>query len=387
MGVAWPELPDTAGFLLEPLAPGVDPGEPSRPLAGGPLRFSRLRVAAFLDGERLAEETVDVAALAHWRTLLPQAVVERFDRRLDALTRPRPPLALATADSPLPLGRPLVMGVVNVTPDSFSDGGRFAGIDRAIAHAHALAEAGADIVDIGGESTRPGARPVWEEEERQRVLPVIEALRGTAQAISIDTRKAAVMAAALEAGADILNDVSALTYDEDSLHVAAKSDAPVILMHAQSDPATMQRNPRYEDVLVEVLEWLEARCVACESAGIARRRLLVDPGIGFGKTVRHNLELIDGLAAFHGLGAPVVLGASRKRFIGALSGEETADRRLPGSIAAALAGVARGAQVLRVHDVAETRQALSVHQGLADTAGLRLTERSAGVKGAVTEMR
>jgi len=378
VGDPWLELPEEAGILLEPLAPAVDAGDPSYSLAGGALRFSRLRITAFLDRDRLAHETVDVAALERRRASLPEAVVRRLDLRLEALTRPRPPLALASAANPLPVGRPLLMGVVNVTPDSFSDGGRFADIDRAIAHAHALIEAGADIVDIGGESTRPGARPVWEEEERQRVLPVIEGVRGKARAISVDTRKAPVMEAALEAGADILNDVSALSYDDDSLRVAAGSGAPVILMHAQGDPATMQRDPRYEDALIEVFAWLEARLATCEAAGIARDRLLVDPGIGFGKTVRHNLELIDGLAAFHGLGGCVALGASRKRFIGALSGEETAERRLPGSIAAALAGAARGAQLLRVHDVAETRQALAVYQGLVDTAGLRQTGLCSG---------
>jgi len=234
-----------------------------------------------------------------------------------------------------------------------------------------MVAAGADIIDIGGESTRPGAEPVPEAVERERVLPVITGLRDTARAISIDTRKAGVMAAALEAGADILNDVSALTYDDDSLRVAAESGAPVILMHARGDPTVMQQNPVYEDVLVEIAAFLEARMTACEAAGIGRERLIVDPGIGFGKTVRHNLDLIEGLATFHSLGGPVLLGASRKRFIGALSREERADRRGPGSLAAALAGVARGAQILRVHEVAETKQALAVWQGLEDTARLQ----------------
>jgi len=368
------ELPEDTELLLQPLGLSVDAGEPSRLLAGGPLRFARLRAIYHLDGERLEEATVDIAGLESWQRTLPEEFATRFARRFEALTRARQPLSLPGGGLPLGFSRPLVMGVVNVTPDSFSDGGRFAEIDAAVAHAVTLVEAGADIIDVGGESTRPGARPVWEEEERQRVLPVIEAIRGRARAISIDTRKSGVMTAALEAGADILNDVSALTYDENSQRVAAESSATVILMHARGDPATMQRNPQYEDVLCQVFAWLERRIAACESAGIEAHRLLVDPGIGFGKTLRHNLELIDGLAAFQGLGVPVLLGASRKRFIGALSGEEAADRRMPGSIAAALAGAAHGAQVLRVHDVAETRQALGIFQGLADTAALRIPE-------------
>jgi len=367
------ELSEDAGILLFPLALAIDAGNPSLPLAGGPLRFPRMRVSASDADDGLAAGFVEAAAADEWLTGLPDRLRERAKARLESLTAARPALPLAGRQDPLAFARPLVMGVVNVTPDSFSDGGRFADIDDAIAHAHALIKAGADIVDIGGESTRPGAKPVWEEEERRRVIPVIEAIRSEARAISIDSRKAGVMAAALEAGADIINDVSALAYDDDSLRVASESGAPVILMHALGDPAEMQRDPRYSDVLREVFAFLAARISACEAAGIGRERLLVDPGIGFGKTVRHNLELIDGLAAFHGLGVPLVLGVSRKRFIGALSREEQADRRMPGSLGAALAGVDRGAQILRVHDVAEMRQALAVRQGLADIALLRQT--------------
>lgn len=261
---------------------------------------------------------------------------------------------------------PLIMGIVNVTPDSFSDGGAFFDAEAAIAHGLRLAEEGADILDIGGESTRPGADPVDLDEELRRVLPVIEGLAGRTDAVlSIDTRKAAVMTAALDAGAEIINDVSALRHDPDALATAAATQAPIVLMHARGAPKTMQDDPRYEDVVGEVAAFFEARIAACAEAGIPRARLILDPGVGFGKRLEHNLALIRATPRFRALGCPVLVGASRKSFIGML--EETvgapvskADRRLGGSIAAALAGAAAGAAILRVHDVAETRQALLV---------------------------
>lgn len=261
------------------------------------------------------------------------------------------------------LGRPNVMGVVNVTPDSFSDGGGFIDLKNAVAQGLALAEAGADILDIGGESTRPGAEPVPEDEELRRVLPVIEGLRttGCALPISIDTRKAAVARRAIAAGATLFNDVSALTHDPESIQVLAHG---YCLMHAQGDPRVMQANPAYDDVLLDVYDYLAERVAMAEMSGISRRDVLVDPGIGFGKTLAHNLALLRGLSLFHGLGCGILLGVSRKGFIGALSGEKTADRRAPGSIAAGLHGIAQGVQVLRVHDVAETVQALSVWRAL-----------------------
>jgi dihydropteroate synthase len=272
---------------------------------------------------------------------------------------PRPPLA------GLALDRPRLMAIVNVTPDSFSDGGAFSSVQDAVDHALRLESEGADILDIGGESTRPGAHPVTIEEELCRVIPVIEGLAGRTKAlISIDTRKAEVMRYALAAGAQIINDVASLTYEPESLEVAAASNAPMILMHAQGDPRTMQAAPRYDDCLLDVCDWLGARIAACEAAGIARERLVVDPGIGFGKTLTHNLELLAGLALLHGLGVPVLLGASRKSFIGILSGMKDARQRVPGSIAATLQGAAQGVQILRVHDVAETRQALSVWEAM-----------------------
>lgn len=219
---------------------------------------------------------------------------------------------------------------------------------------------GADVLDIGGESTRPGAAEVAVTEEVARTAPVIAALRegGIATPISVDTRKAAVARAALAAGAGIVNDVAAMGFDPEMAPVVAGAGAPVILMHSIKTPATMQDDPRYEDVLLDVYDFLKARIAAAEVAGIARGRIMVDPGIGFGKTAAHNLALLRRLSLFHDLGVPLLLGVSRKRFIGTIGGEDRAERRMPGSVAVALAGVAQGAQVLRVHDVAETRQAL-----------------------------
>jgi dihydropteroate synthase len=272
------------------------------------------------------------------------------------LTAPRPPVC------GLGLYRPRLMGVLNVTPDSFSDGGRHLDRADAVAHARAMIASGADLLDIGGESTRPGSDPVPAAAEIERVVPVIARLRaeGIAVPVSVDTRKAAVALAAMARGADLLNDVSALTYDPSSAALAAEMRVPVCLMHAQGDPKTMQDAPEYEDVLLEVYAYFEARVAAAEAAGIPRARILVDPGIGFGKTTVHNLALIRGLALFHGLGCALLLGVSRKRFIGAVGGEPLADRRAPGSIAVALEGLRQGAQVLRIHDVAETRQAVAL---------------------------
>jgi dihydropteroate synthase len=256
--------------------------------------------------------------------------------------------------------RPLIMGIVNVTPDSFSDGGQFSVHEEAVRHGRRLAAEGAAILDIGGESTRPGAAPVSIGEEISRTIPVVRALAEDGLCISIDTRHAAVMRAALEAGAVIINDISALEGDPDSLDVAVRSNASVVLMHMQGQPADMQTDPAYEDAPREIFHYLAGRIEACLSAGISRDRLCVDPGIGFGKTVQHNLDLLANLGRFQKLDVPVLLGVSRKSFIGALSGNEPPDQRLGGSIAAGLAGIARGAQILRVHDVAETAQAVAV---------------------------
>lgn len=263
----------------------------------------------------------------------------------------------------LKLDRPLVMGIVNATPDSFSDGGEAYTFDAAVARGLAMVEQGADIIDVGGESTRPGAAAVSLDEELARTVPVVERLTAEGVCVSIDTRHAKVMSQAVQAGAKIINDVAALR-EPGALDAAAATDAAIVLMHMQGEPGTMQSNPTYDDAPADVLAFLKERVQACEAAGIERVRLAVDPGIGFGKTVAHNLEILSRLDLYQELGLPVLLGVSRKSFIGALADEPDAKKRVPGSLAAALAGVARGANILRVHDVAETVQALKVWRAI-----------------------
>lgn len=310
----------------------------------------------------------------HRRVSTELIPVERLEERLDeamaaqwrSLTAPRPPLQLGART--IRLDQPQVMGIVNVTPDSFSDGGQFRDAGSAASAGARMAAEGAAIIDVGGESTRPGATAVWEGDEIERVVPVIEQLAACGTAVSADTRKADVMSAALKAGAKLINDVSGLTYDDRAAGVVAAAGAPVVLMHHQGDPESMQQDPRYDDVLVEVFLWLESRIAAAVAAGIDRSDILVDPGFGFGKNVAHNLELMNGLALFHGLGCPIVLGASRKRTIGALSNEAPADQRLAGSLALAIKAAEQGTQIVRVHDVPETVQALKIWRGLRDQA-------------------
>ena len=328
-------------------------------LAGGMCWFAAVELLVIEDDRRVSSE------------LLPVEDIEnRFDDDIaaqwKALTSARAPLQLG--ERTIRLDQPQVMGIINATPDSFSDGGRFADAPAAAEAGAQMAADGAAIIDVGGESTRPGARIIWEGDEIERIAPVIRQLAGGGVAVSADTRKADVMTAAVEAGARMVNDVSALTYDERSANVVGASGVPVVLMHHKGPPETMQDDPHYDGVLVEVYLWLEERIGAAVEAGIAREKILVDPGFGFGKKLAHNLELMNSLALFHSLGCPIVLGASRKRTIGALSNEAPADRRLGGSIAFALKAVEQGVQILRVHDVFETVQALRVWRGLRDQA-------------------
>lgn len=301
-----------------------------------------------------------------------------FDR-VEVLARNQIPRIVAAADLPLAdqarlsgarpdfgglgLSTPRIMGILNITPDSFSDGGLFLRPQAAVMQARLMA-AGAEIIDIGGESTRPGAVEVEVDEEITRTAPVIAALRdgGLDLPLSIDTRKAAVAQAALQAGASWVNDVTALRFDAEMATLVAARGVPVILMHSIETPATMQVDPFYDDVLLDVYDALATRVAAAEAAGISRANIAVDPGIGFGKTLAHNLALLQRLSLFHNLGLPVLLGASRKRFIGTIGHEAEAARRMPGSLAVALWGVSQGVQMIRVHDVAETRQALSLWQ-------------------------
>ncbi|SEO02003.1 dihydropteroate synthase [Salinihabitans flavidus] len=315
----------------------TDPARPSGalPLAGGWCWFSHVEVLR-RDGPPQVIAAADLPE--GWRA---------------RLTAPRPALG------PLAMDRPQIMGILNVTPDSFSDGGQHAQAGRALSHARAMAEAGAAIIDVGGESTRPGAVDVPAEEEIARTAPVIEAMRREIGVpVSIDTRKATVARAAVAAGAGLFNDVAGFTFDPALLPYAAQTGLPVCVMHARGDPATMQHNPVYEDVLLDVYDYLEARVAALEAAGIPRARIAVDPGIGFGKTIAHNLALLARISLFHGLGCPVLLGASRKKFISVIGKAPDPMGRAPGSVAVALGGIAQGVQITRVHDVEATAQAL-----------------------------
>ena len=343
------------GFLYGDIAAEAVTEGVALPLAGNAIAFT---VAELIEGTPGSTER---------RLLTAKELATSRDpdlaRALKRITAPRPPFA------GLSFTRPLIMGIVNVTPDSFSDGGLYDTTEGAMVHAAELASAGADIVDVGGESTRPGSDTVDEGEELSRLLLVLEGLAGLHAAISIDTRKASVARAADKAGAKIFNDVSALTYDKGSLSAAAAAGLSVILMHAKGEPKTMQDDPRYDDVALEVFDYLEGRIAAAEAAGIDRARIAADPGLGFGKTMEHTLSLLANLSLLHGLGVPLVVGASRKRFISGVSGGETPQSREPGSFAVALVAAAQGAQILRVHDVAGTRQALSVWRASVEGKG------------------
>jgi dihydropteroate synthase len=322
-------------------------------LAGGMSFFSAFEVIR-RDGARVSKELVPVGAIDQVDGAA--AIVAR-------ITAPRAPLTLGART--LRLDQPQVMGILNMTPDSFSDGGKLDGDVEAAADAgFAMETAGAAIIDVGGESTRPGAKPVWEGDEIARTQPVIERLVRGGATVSIDSRKASVMEAGLSAGATLVNDVSALGFDKQALALAAGSAFPVIIMHwpdADTHEAASGGN-----ALLDTYDWLEARTKTLEAAGIVRDRIIVDPGIGFGKGVAENLAILNGLALFHGLGCPILLGASRKRFIGALSNEAPVDARLGGSLAVAMKAAEQGAQIIRVHDVPETVQALRVWRGLRD---------------------
>jgi dihydropteroate synthase len=365
-------MPGTIAIPLEALAPSERPwlrplglvwgcaGEGAGPadalsLAGGPAAFTAVELLA-RRGEVVATARAALPELRRWAAA-DQALATHIAARLAALSAPRPGWA------GLALDRPRIMGIINVTPDSFADGGSHADAASAIAHGRTLLAAGADILDVGGESTRPGARPVTTEEEIRRVEPVIRALAETGAPVSVDTRHAAVMAAALAAGARIVNDVTALGGDKDSLALAAKARADLVLMHMQGEPATMQKEPHYALASLDVLEYLAARVAACETAGIPRTRVAIDPGIGFGKSHAHNLEILARLALFHALGCAVLIGLSRKSLIGRASHADVT-QRLPGSLAGALLAIDEGVQIVRVHDVAATRQAILFRQAI-----------------------
>jgi dihydropteroate synthase len=349
------DLPPSAHLYLRPTGFGS-----GTCLAGGQVRFGAVEFTARIGRTTVLPPSIHTGGIDQIRATLPPPLATRLDVLWSRLVAPRPPLMLPTGA--LDLSSPAVMGILNVTPDSFSDGGRHATPAQAVAAARAMYKAGAALIDIGGESTRPGATEVGETEELARVGPVLNALGKLP--LSIDTRHARIMQQALAAGAGLVNDVSALTHDPEALALIATTACPVVLMHAQGTPQSMQHAPHYGDVLLDVFDWLEARIEACVAGGIARERIIVDPGIGFGKTAAHNLALIRGIAMLHALGCPVLLGVSRKKMIDTLGGGADVTSRLGGSLALALAGLDQGVQLLRVHDVPATVQAVRLWRAL-----------------------
>ncbi len=321
-------------------------------LAGGMAFYSAYEVIV-VDGDKRVSTT-----------LVP---VDRMDEHpaIARITRARPPLVLGQRT--VRLDQPQVMGILNMTPDSFSDGGKHGGdVEAAAAAGFAMETAGAAIIDVGGESTRPGAKAVWEGDEIKRTQPVIERLARGGATVSIDSRKASVMEAALAVGAGLINDVSALCFDKQALALMAKHTCPVIIMHSSDAAKSLHDGPVSSDPLLDTFDWLDGRIEELAKAGIGRERIIVDPGIGFGKSVSANLAILNGLSLFHGLGCPILIGASRKRFIGALSNEAPVEARLGGSIAVAMKAAEQGAQIVRVHDVPETVQALRIWRGMRD---------------------
>jgi dihydropteroate synthase len=318
------------------------------------------------DNEAVKSAIVPVAGLDGWIAAMPERLAEAATAQRAGVTRPRGNLELGGRT--IRLNEPQLMGILNVTPDSFSDGGKHVDAAAAADAGFAMGAAGAAIIDVGGESTRPGAPLIWEGDEIARVEGVVAALAKGGVAVSIDTRKAAVMEAALAAGAHIVNDISALRYDDRAMDVVVQAGCPVVLMHAPSAKSDPHAGGAYAHVLLDVYDMLAERVAACVGAGIDRAKIIVDPGLGFGKGVGDNLALINGLALFHALGCPILFGASRKRMIGALDNEAPADQRLGGTVALHYQAAAQGAQLLRVHDIAENRQALRVWRGLRDAA-------------------
>lgn len=351
---------------LRPIAlaesPQSEEGEAIR-LCGGMVYASRFALIERDAGRIASRQRYSKPELEAALPNLPDAVREQWAN----LQRSYAPLQCGART--IRLDQPQVMGILNVTPDSFSDGGEFMD-DPEVANAHAAAmlEAGAALIDVGGESTRPGAAAVWEGDELKRVIPAIEQLAASGSAISVDTRRPGVMEAALAAGAHMINDVSALRHDPRSLEFAAHAGVPVILMHAPGQGDDLHANGNYRDVVLDVFDWLAARRDTALDARIARERIILDPGIGFGKSLADNLALLNALPLFHALGQPLLVGASRKRMIGALSNEAPAHRRLGGSLFLAGKAMEAGVQLLRVHDVTETVQALHLWRGLRDAA-------------------
>ncbi len=355
--------PRATGFIDAPF--GYD-GQFAR-LAGGIQFFGAWEVIAIDGGQRAGQWLVPVDRVDDALSGLLGEQADALRAMMARATNPRAPLTLG--ERVVRLDQPQVMGILNMTPDSFSGGSDYLDDPASAAMLGVgMAAAGAAIIDVGGESTRPGAATVWEEDEKARVLPVITRLATSGTAVSLDTRKAAVMETGLAAGAHMINDVSALLFDDRALEVMRGSSAPIVLMHAPGKPDDLHGRAQYSDPLIEVFDWLEDRIAAVAAAGIDPSRIIADPGIGFGKGVAENLAILNGLSLLHCLGVPILLGASRKRVVGALSNEAPAEKRLGGSLALALKGAEQGVQILRVHDVPETVQALHVWRGMRDAA-------------------
>jgi dihydropteroate synthase len=357
------------GVYLHPLTlvPGPQAVEGDAVRLGGSMAYARefalvVREGGAVTSRLVGTRTAIEAAIAR----LPAPLAQAAARQWVNLAKAHAPLALGSRT--VRLDQPQVVGILNVTPDSFSDGGQHDAAEAGRAHAAAMLEAGAAIIDIGGESTRPGAAATFEDEEIRRVVPAVEYCSAMGAAISLDTRRAGVLAAGLAAGADMANDVSALRYDPRMIEVVAARGCPVILMHAPGAGEDLHAGGQYRDVVSEVFDFLAAARDRAIAAGVDEGRIICDPGIGFGKSLADNLALINALPLFHALGCPLMLGVSRKRMIGAMSREEEAGQRLAGSIALALKGMEAGVHLLRVHDVAETVQARNVWRGLRDAA-------------------
>ena len=327
--------------------------------------FSQIEYLIVEAGKPNLRGLVNITQWPEWSKALSEPLAARAAALFANLTRHHEPLQCG--ERIIRFDQPHVMGILNITPDSFSDGGKHENDpDKAAEAGLAMAASGASILDIGGESTRPGADPVWEGDEIKRVVPVIERLAHCGAVISIDTRKAAVMEAAIAAGAELINDVSALLHDKRSLEVAGVSGRPVVLMHAPSSGKNPHKSDGYGNIVTDTLDWLEQRIADVVTAGFEREKIIIDPGLGFGKSLADNLALMNNIAMFHTLGQPLLIGASRKRMIGALSKEAPVDQRLGGSIAFAHHAIQQGSQIVRVHDVPETVQALQVWRGMRD---------------------
>lgn len=351
------------GFAASPQS---EDGDAVR-LAGGMVYAHRFAIILCRDGIVTERARISPAGMEQALGSLPDSVAAEGQAQWAALQISHP--ALQLGERTIPLDQPQVMGILNVTPDSFSDGGAFLDDPEAgRSHAAAMLEAGAALVDIGGESTRPGAAATWEGDELKRVIPAVEYCAAMGAAISVDTRRPAVMEAALDAGAQIINDVSALRNDPRSMELAAARNCPVVLMHAPGTGQDLHEGAAYANVVLDVFDWLKSARDRALDAGIAREHIILDPGVGFGKSLAENLAILNALPLFHALGQPLLLGASRKRMIGALSNEAPTAERIGGSIALAVAGMDAGAQLLRVHDVAASVQARNVWRGLRDAA-------------------